>query len=468
MPTNPPPILILMTDQQRADGMGCAGSSGAENAHLLQTPNMDRLASEGVRFSRATTVSPVCMPARASFVSGLYPHNHGMWTNHGELPADDETFFHHLQRAGYHVAYVGKSHFYSHGHGLHLREREPYMRRRGIDTIFEATGPYATQNTGSFVTDHWESKGIWQAYRDDYRKRSEAGAWKEGWPSPHSEEDFLDSVIGRKAVEVIDAYDGDAPLCLFVGFGGPHRPFDPPGRYARMYDPADCPVGAPPEPLPAAMPEHARERIRRGRTDEPDPDDARRIHALYYGKISLLDNWFGEVMAAYARRGWLDDSLVVHWSDHGEMLCDHGRLAKSVFYAGALDIAMTLRWPGHFDGGRVSPALVETIDVFPTLLEAVGCEVSARCMGRSMWPVLKGETDSLRDAAFSEVGDTSMVRTDRWKYATDSQGRGYMLFDLQNDPQEQSNLIGAPGTEDIERTMRERLLQFLLATQVRQ
>ena len=106
-----PHILILMTDQQRADCLSCAGHP------VLRTPNMDRIAAEGVRFASAVTTCPICMPARASFVSGLYCHNPGMWTNTGQLPAADETFFHHLQAAGYHTAYIGKSHFYTHHAG---------------------------------------------------------------------------------------------------------------------------------------------------------------------------------------------------------------------------------------------------------------------------------------------------------------------------------------------------------------
>ena len=117
MPNPHPPILILMPDQLRADTMACAGHP------LIRTPNMDRLASEGVRFSNAHTVSPICMPARASFINGLYAHNHHMWTNRGEMPRDDETFFHHLQAAGYFTAHVGKSHYYVHG-DFHMRDRE--------------------------------------------------------------------------------------------------------------------------------------------------------------------------------------------------------------------------------------------------------------------------------------------------------------------------------------------------------
>ena len=346
----PPPILILMCDQQRADATSCAGDP------VLRTPHMDRICAEGVRFSNACSVSPVCMPARASFVSGLYPHNHGLWTNRGALPADDETFFHHLQRIGYHVMYVGKSHFYGHG-GFHLREREPYMHRRGIDTVHETTGPWATVTTRSYMTDHWETRGLYEVFKQDYEKRRKAGAVRCTWPSPLPEEEHLDSYIGRVACELAQAYDEDKPLCLFVGFGGPHEPWDPPRRHAEMYDPADCPLPIPAEELPATIPPHARRRALAGRMEIPE-EQARKIRALYCGKIALIDEWFGRILEVYARRGWLDDALIIHWSDHGEMLGDHGRLHKCVFYDGSLKIQFNVRWPGHIQAGAVCDSLV--------------------------------------------------------------------------------------------------------------
>ncbi len=214
-----PHILILMTDQQRADCMGCAGHP------VLQTPTMDRLATEGVRFANAITTSPLCMPARASFVSGPYCHNHGIRADRGQLPADDETFFHHLQRAGYTTAYIGKSHFYAHVPGSHLRDNEHYMHARGIDYVHETTGPRATVKTRSYMTDHWERLGLYQAFQADYEHRR--GKHWLARPSPLPEEEFLDSYIGRQAVEYIDGCDPAGPLRdaafseVAFGKGGP-------------------------------------------------------------------------------------------------------------------------------------------------------------------------------------------------------------------------------------------------------
>jgi arylsulfatase A-like enzyme len=136
-------MLILMTDQQRADCLRCAGHP------QIQTPNLDRIAREGMRFAQATTVAPLCMPARASFANALYPHNHGMWKNNGEMPASDETVFHLLQRSGYLTALIGKAHYYVHAPGTDLRQREDYMRARGFEYVHETTGPGASSATAS-------------------------------------------------------------------------------------------------------------------------------------------------------------------------------------------------------------------------------------------------------------------------------------------------------------------------------
>jgi choline-sulfatase len=409
------------------------------------------------------------MPARASFVSGLYPHNHRLWTNAGRLPAHDETFFQHLQRSGYYTAYVGKSHFYPHG-GKHLREYEDYMHARGLDYVHETTGPWATTRTDSYMTDHWREKGLLSAFREDYAKRRKTGPCAV-WPSPLPTEEFLDSYIGRKAVEFIQSYNGDKPICLFVGFGGPHEPWDAPGEYATMYDPDEVPPAIPKSESREWVPEHAVERMERGVVKGMTERDVRRIRANYYGKISLIDHWIGEILDALEGRGWLDDTFMVFWSDHGEMLGDHGRLHKSVFYESSVHVPLILRCPGKIEDGRISDALVEIIDVYPTLLEVAGAEPSRRCFGRSLWPILNGEKTSHRDAVFSEIfraGHYSvMIRTERYKYAMDDTGDGYLLFDLQTDPEERNNLVGHPDMRGIERELREDILRFWIEKQTR-
>lgn len=437
-----PHILIIMTDQQRADCMGCAGHP------QLETPNIDRLAGEGMRFTQATTVSPLCMPARASFASGLYPHHHGIWTNHGELPAADETFFQLLRSAGYFTAQVGKTHFYEHLAGVHMRSREPYLHARGLEYVHETTGPNAARRTPSYLTDEWKSKGLFETFVDDYRARAESTTGGV-WASPLPIEDFLDSYVGRKAIDFVERYDDPRPMCLMVGFGGPHDPWDAPGRYAEMYKPEDAPTSI---PVPAGyytLPDSIMAKRDFEVLPPPVLANVAGIRANYYGKISLIDDNIGLILDAFQRRGWLDDLLVVFTSDHGEMLGDHGRLKKRTFHESSVRIPLVVRWPGKVPASEVSEALVEIIDIFPTLVEVGGSPPSERCFGRSLWPLIRKQRMEVRDWQVAELvyGDARiMLRSRGRKLAVDARGLVYMLYDLESDPDEQHNLAADPAS----------------------
>jgi arylsulfatase A-like enzyme len=146
---------------------------------------------------------------------------------------------------------------------------------------------------------------------------------------------------------------------------------------------------------------------------------------------------------------------------------DHGRYHKSVFYEGAARIPFIMRWPAVLPAGKTVEALVEQLDLFATVVEAGGAEPSKRAFARSLLPLARGDAAAApRDAVFSELKREIMIRTERHKYAVDDQGRGFLLFDLQDDPREQRNLVGHPDASGIERELRERLLTWLVSTQV--
>ena len=455
-----PNILILMPDQFRADAMGCAGHP------LFRTPNLDRLAREGVRFTRAYATSPLCMPARASVMSGTYPHNHHVQGNNGTLPAGDESFAQLLQRAGYTTAYIGKSHFYPQGRGVDMLDYEPYMHARGWEYVHEVAGPHAMETTENYLSRYWRERGLLDLYREDYRRRAREGGATAVWPSPLPEEDFLDSYIGARALEWLRGYDDARPFCAWVAFGGPHTPWDAPGRYATMYDPANVPDPVPAPDPPSWLPEHARQRMLAGRDARFTPQVARRCMANYGGKVTLIDDWVGRILDELDTRGLAQNTLVIFWSDHGEMGGDHLRTSKVVFYESSAAIPMLLRWPAGLPAGRRSESLVEQIDVFGTVVEAGEAPPSQRAFAKSLLPLARGEVDELHEAVYSEVNRTIMVRTPQYKYAVDPQGRGYLLHDMEVDPREQQNLLGHPDHAGTERDLRERLLAWLVSTQV--
>ena len=456
-----PHILILMPDQQRADAMSCAGNAA------IQTPNMDRLAAEGVRFRHGITSSAICMPARASFISGTFPHQHGVWRNSGSLPQDSDTFFQHLQAAGYRTAHIGKSHYGGHD-GPHLRYAEPYMHARGFRDVHEVTGPRATRNCNSYLTDHWRSVGLLDTFYEDYNSRDVDWAFTVK-PSALPWEEHMDSYTGRRAVEWVDAAPSDGPTCMYVGFPGPHEPWDAPEPYASMYDPADMPAPISSRTDQEWLSGDVRDVMDARRHDDATAEQYAAIRANYYGKVSLIDHWFGEILDAYERRGWLDDTLVIHFSDHGEMAGDHDMIYKSVPYYGSMGVPFTVRWPGHVVEGAVSDALVQQTDIFPTIDEIIGHETPRHVAGRSLWPVLRDPDARVHDAAFMEIGDgtgrTVTAQTADWKYTLAYDGSGLYLFDLGGDSDECVNLVGHPDYAAVEAGMRDTILRWMVRTQ---
>lgn len=459
MAARKPHILILMTDQQRADCLSAAG-----HPHV-KTPNMDSLAQEGVRFTRVYTTSPVCMPARSSFLSGLYCHNHGQWGNYGSLPADVDTYLRHAKAAGYRTCHVGKSHLYPQEGSHHLNEQLPYMHALGWDDVVETTGPWATVNVDSIMTDHWRTVGCLDTYRDDYAKRREVqGAAT--WPSPMPTGEHLDDFIGRQAVRYVNEYDRKEPLLLFVGFGGPHEPWDPPKDYAERYNPATMDVPKPGmEPGPWVPPEAAQHQRTLQNPQKKLTDDVyKQIRALYFAKISHIDTWFGEIIGAFKKKGFWENTTVIFWSDHGEMLGDKYRLFKSVFYEESVHVPLIIRQPGCPAAGKVSPSLVQQTDVFPTILELAGCPPKQGAFGKSLVPLLSEPEEKLHDAVFSEIGRRVMIRDAGHKMVVGSSGAVLKLYDLIADPHEEINVLGKNEYQGQVVSMKERLLNWYLAT----
>jgi len=466
-----PNIVIIMPDQLRADSMSCAGHP------IVQTPNIDRIAAEGMRFANAYTTCPICMPARSSVLSGVYCHNHGQWTNIGRMHPSTDTYPHHAKAAGYHTAHIGKSHLYPHKQDQHLDADKPFMHRLGWDDVLETTGPWATVTTDSIMTDRWKQLGCLDTFRNDYKRRREAGGTKALWRSPMPEGEHLDAFIGKTAVEYLAGYNRAEPLLAFVGFGGPHEPWDPPADWAARYDPAAMDANKPPMPPGPWVPEPAASHQRRMQNDslKITPEINGSIRSLYYAKISHVDWWIGQIIEALASRGMLDNTAIILWSDHGEMLCDKGRLHKGVFYEESVHVPLIVRPPtvgAHgvcpAGPGSVCERPASLVDIFPTILELAGCEPKAKAFGRSLMPLLADPQAPHHDAVFSEINNRTMVRDERLKMVLDSNGDMLKLYDMQDDPREEANLAGRNDVETIVAELRDRVLQWLLATQVRQ
>jgi len=196
-------------------------------------------------------------------------------------------------------------------------------------------------------------------------------------------------------------------------------------------------------------------------------EEWREIIALYYGFVSYVDNWTGKVLEALDRQGLTDNTIVLYTTDHGDMMGSHGLITKSYIYDEDMRVPLVMRYPPLIKPGTATDALVSNVDVFPTLLEMMGVKVPRGVQGRSFLPVLEGEAQPHRDAAFMEVASRGIkaVRTGRWKYTVNWRPRDLdELYDMENDPLELRNLATDPEHADACERLRKRILDWMRET----
>jgi choline-sulfatase len=460
-----PNILFLMTDQQRWDALSCARARGGARG-WVRTPHLDRIAAEGVCFSRCVTNSPVCIPMRVSLATGHYPHNTRIWGNLAyDMPSQTPTWMQAIRDAGYRTSLFGKTHL--HRHTGDLRDREHLLHAYGLDDVDEIGGPRASARVLSHMTARWQAKGLWEAYQQDYEERFRLQPHMVR-PSALPLSEYADVYVGQRAAGYLRAYDHAQPWFCWVSFGGPHEPWDAPEPYASMYDP---------QAMPAPVPCPAQGRCRpRGVLDERlaqaprlDPDDVAAMRANYAGKVTLIDDQIGHILQVVEDRGEWDNTAIAFVSDHGEMNGDYGLLYKSNFLNGAVRVPLILRTPGTARSaiaGQVHDGPVESFDLGPTLVELAGGALQHRHFGRSLRAQLSDPTLAHRDAALSEIRGEIMILNERYKMALNRQGQPYLLYDLQQDPDETHNLAGLPEMQALETELRLRILERMVGTQI--
>ena len=465
-----PSILILESDQHLAAAMSCMGHG------VIKTPHMDRLAQQGVLFTRAVCPAPLCQPSRTAMLTGRWPHQTGVYLNKPpKTPVDLGkmwTFPRELQKAGYHTALIGKTHFplaRVKKRDLDAPEYVSLVQSLGFDRVQSSLGKVmAGVGRGDCAyTKYLKQKGVYEAFSKDMiaRRGGKRPGAKPAWysePSPLSEEDFHDAWIGRQAANCIEGYSQDQPFCLWVNWGGPHAPWDAPGRYAAMYDPSDCKL--PYGDTRGGYPPGKYVKVRRAYPE----DAARKVRANYYGLINVVDDCIGEIMAALEKRGMLENTIVVYTSDHGEMLGDHGYYGKSLMWRQSANVPLIVSYPKGLAQGLRFDAPVSTMDLVPTVLQMAGAKTPAFCQGRSLAPVMTGKSATHTNAVFSEMNDVKMVLTERHKYIWSARWAKAktrykaILFDVKADPLELRNLSGDPQFADVEKDLH-RMLEERLA-----
>ena len=426
-----PNLLVIFDDQHRFDYLGCAG------ADWVRTPNLDQLAARGVRFTNCFSNSPVCAPARIALASGLQVHRVGALSNNAFLPNRIPTYYQRLREGGYQVGVVGKldlakPYTFNGRHGdrplcyqwgfTHPVEIEGKMHAGKSPTPM---GPYG---------DDLQAKGWYDQFHGDYRYRAQHSSTLTCHDSVLPTELFADTWIGQRSVKWIEQLSGDFPWHLFVSFVGPHNVYDPPTEYADRYRDAPMPpaVRASEEvgPRPARR---VRQRIT-GLTDEKILETRRQ----YCAAIEAIDDAIGRILAAVETRGWLENTVVMFASDHGDMLGDHDRYTKGVAYEPSLHVPLIAAGPG-IARGAISNAMVELIDVGATCCDLAGVGEMPQVDARSFRPVLASPQRAHREDAFSCMQSYRCLRTSQWKLIANT-NECDELYNVQEDPGERYNV----------------------------
>ena len=442
-----PNILFIMDDQHRHDYLGAAG------ADFLRTPNLDRLAAAGVRFTQCTTNAPVCAPARIGLASGLQPSRLGCLDNSGRLPLGTTTYYQRLRDAGYRVGCVGKLDLRkSDGYNGRYGDR-PYAYSWGFTDPEECEGKIHSGSSSTPIgpyTHYLADKGLLATFHQDYRRRAAAGWFTDCRDSLLDSADFSDAYIGRRAAEWIAHVPDDFPWHYFVSFVGPHDPFDPPTEYGDRYRDAAMPPAI--SDSLAGKPEWIKKRAA-----EFTPDQIAQTRRQYCAATELIDDQIGQILDALEKRGQLDNTYIIFSSDHGELLGDHGLYTKSAAYEASLRVPLIIAGP-NIAGGRVFDALCELIDLNATICDFAQLAPQEDIDARSLQPVLDGQTDTHRQATVAALRNFRCIRTGMHKYIQNYNDCDE-LYDLEQDPHELHNIAAAAPAVvgDLARRLRRRL-----------
>jgi len=460
MPDKNPNILLVITDQQRASTLGFLGQTPCS------TPNMDRIAREGISFDNAICPSPLCLPSRCSLLTSKYPHQIGAMSNSDTLAAPP-VLTDRLRARGYYTAYAGKAHVEPPGAAKAMRD---HLKELGLDGLQKATAPPSEQRAISRWFEFAYGQGSY-----DYSVWCEEQGLPDGWPVSDPDvrtyrkpsmtipktkvqdmdpSNTYDAWVTNIALRYLRERPKERPFFLVTGFFGPHPPFLIPEPYYSMYSPEDIPEPPNFGPHPNKPRSNTTSFYHQLWLDHGDKWEAwKKSMAVYWGYVSMMDDLVGRLLKALEDEAVLDNTMVIFVSDHAEMLGSHGLWQKMMPYEEDLRVPMLLRMPGVITPGTRSNAVVSLVDLAPTILSLVGEEVPPDMVGQDLSPAFADGAEFQEDAyRFSEhkplgewhrTVEWRLVRGAHFKYVW-NEGDLDELYDLQADPYELSNLIDDP------------------------
>ena len=415
-----PNVVVVMTDDQRWDCMSCV-----PGYDFLKTPNMDRIAAEGARFANMFVTTSLCSPSRASFLSGLYAHTHGVVDNFTDYPTDLPSYPRRLQEAGYETAYIGKWHM-----GEQSDERRP-----GFDYWVTHKGQ------GKYFDNTFNINGNRQDVRGYYTHR------------------LTDLVVDWLKMP------HRRPFLLVVGHKAPHGPFEPEPKYVDIFDDVKIERPKTANDTGPDKPAWVKERVPTWHgIDGPlyEVYDYNKFLRSYLATIKSVDDSVGVLYETLDVIGELDNTLFVYTSDNGFLLGEHGAIDKRTMHEESIRVPMLVRYPELVREFCVIEQQVLNIDQAPSIVEICGARPFDKCHGMSWKPLLEGRSEGWRTSWYYEYNyekqfpytpNVRGVRTDEWKYIRYPDGQGgdqYIpeLYDMKNDPLEMKNLAQKPEYAD--------------------
>jgi arylsulfatase A-like enzyme len=470
MSTKPRPnILYIMTDQQRYDSVSAHGRGPC------RTPALDRLAAEGVRFDQAYTFCALCSPARASMLTGRYPHNHHMWNNcdmmqwaSADLPEGERLISQDLEPLGYANGFVGKWH-------CGCDKVPSDYGFEGMD-VPRYGNPYRTAEYAEYCRQ--------RALREPAIVDAiDGGSWDgrfnaQGGVADGPQEASSSYFLAEYAIEMLERYaqrrrDTGEPFHLFLSLWGPHHPYYPPEPYASMYDPDQIELWPnmhdPLENKPRIQ-KRFRESFYPAGQSHP-PEVWRQLIAWCWGFTSFVDAQIGRVLDKLHELGLTDETVVLFSTDHGDMTGSHGGFwdKGEYFYEEIYHIPQIIRYPGVAPAGVVRNELVSNMDLATTALDIAGAPVPENHDGRSLVPLLaEGDVDWPDDLMCEYHGhrylySQRMLRWGRYKYNWNAPDMDE-LYDLDADPHELTNRVDDPLLADVASECRRRLVDWVHKT----
>lgn len=474
-----PNVLILHSDQHSARALGCYG-----NKQVI-TPNLDRLARDGIKIDHAFTQNPICTPSRMCMLSGQYAHNIGYYGLMGEKPERLPNIFEYFKEQGYQTGAAGKLHtpagwvsdhcdYVGDGYGFEHPVR-PWNRRMEEGCQGLKGDDYSVYLAEHGLYEDRDDKILQEWFeQNEHRKGQCVDARFSRIPKEHSMEAWTAKCTNRFIDQCVKE---EKPFCYWMTVPRPHQTYAPCKEFWDLYEGVDLEL-----PPNAENDMHDRSAAAKATQEnfqkngdwmlfEPRNFEEARKRVLrgYYACVSQMDDAMGRVLDKLDELGIRENTIIVYTTDHGEFAGEHGMIEKApgIGFGCVTRIPMIFSWKGKLKAGEARDSLVESIDILPTVCELAGLARPDWADGRSAVPVLRDDT-GIRDIAVTENPNTKTIHTKRYKltqYLPEFQGEDFgELFDMEQDPYELKNLYFDPAYQDVVQELRYKLYCWLVRT----